>query len=72
MKARNMLLTAMLAGLSVASFASGAEAQSRRDAIMQRCIAQVMAQYPFSGDQSVQQSRTAAYKACMIAAGQRP
>jgi len=72
MKAANMLSTAMFVGLLVVSLASGANAQSRRDAIMERCIAQAQAQFPFLGDLSNQQSRTASYKACMRAAGQRP
>jgi len=73
MKARYMLLTAMLVGLSVASFASQANAQSaRRQAAIERCIAQAQAQFPFTGDQSYGRNRTAAYKACMVAAGQRP
>jgi hypothetical protein len=72
MKAANLLSTAVLVGLSLASLAWGANAQSRRDAAMERCIAQAQAQFPFSGDLSNQQSRTASYKACMRAAGQRP
>jgi len=68
--AANILSTAVLVG-SVASLASGANAQSRSDAI-ERCIAQVQAQYPFHRGLSNQQSRTAAYRACMRAAGQRP
>ena len=73
MKASNMLSTAMLVGLSVASFASGADAQStRRYAIMEKCIAQAQAQWPNTGDQANGRNRTAAYKSCMVAAGQRP
>ena len=72
MKAANVLSTAVFVGLLVVSLASGANAQSRRDAIMERCIAQAQAQYLFLGNQANQQSRTASYKACMRAAGQRP
>ena len=74
MKAANMLSTVLLVGLSIVSLASGADAQStRRYAIMERCIAQAQAQWPGTGgDDANQRNRTAAYKSCMVAAGQRP
>ena len=75
MKASNMLSTVLLAGISVASLVSGADAQStRRYAIMERCIAQAQAQWPSTGggNDSNMRNRTASYKNCMVAAGQRP
>ena len=73
MKAANMLSTVLLAGISVALFASGADAQStKRYAIMEKCIAQAQAQWPNVGDNSNGRNRTASYKSCMVAAGQRP
>jgi len=73
MKAMQTLSTATLVGVSIALFASQADAQSaRRQAAIERCIAQAQAQFPFTGDQSYGRNRTAAYKACMRAAGQRP
>jgi hypothetical protein len=73
MKAVNILSPVLLAGLSVASLASGADAQStRRYAAMERCIAQAQAQWPNTADNSNGRNRTAAYKSCMVAAGQRP
>jgi len=74
MKASNMLSTVLLAGISVALFASAADAQStKRYAIMEKCIAQAQAQWPSTGgDDSNMRNRTASYKSCMVAAGQRP
>jgi hypothetical protein len=60
-------------GLSAAAFASHASAQDSpaRDAAISKCVKQAQTQYP---DDSItnQSSRTAAYKACMAAAGMNP
>jgi hypothetical protein len=69
------LFLVLLAGLSVAAFASPASAQAQqpvteqRAAAIQRCIAVARSQY-----QGVEQDtqRAEAYKACMVAAGERP
>jgi hypothetical protein len=68
-----MLFAALLAGLSIAGFASQVSAQDspERDAAMARCIKAAQSQYP-SDDNAAVAQRTAAYKACMTAAGQRP
>jgi hypothetical protein len=73
MKAANMLSTVLLAGLSVASLTSGADAQSsRRYAIIEKCIAQAQAQWPDIAQSGNARNRTAVYKNCMVSAGQRP
>ena len=67
----------LLAGFSVMAFASQASAQlsaqagPQREAAIERCIAQAHQQWPGGGDQAHVQ-RVAAYKACMVAAGQAP
>ena len=67
------LTLALLAGFSVAAFASQALAQSspQRDAAIEKCIAQAHQLWPGGGDQAHSQ-RVAAYKACMTAAGLAP
>ena len=67
------LMLVLLAGLSVAAFASQASAQGspQRDAAIEKCITQAHQQWP-GNDQEAHRQRTAAYKACMTAAGQNP
>ena len=66
MKAAHILSTALLVGISVASLASEANAQSsRRNATIERCMARAQAQLNAG-------NRTAVYKNCMVSAGQRP
>ena len=49
MKATQTLSTAMLVGVSIALFASQADAQSaRREAAIERCIAQAQAQFHYN------------------------
>ena len=74
MKATRILSIMMLAGLSVASLVSGADAQSaKRYATMERCIAQAQAQWPPTGSSDANmRNRTAVYKNCMFSAGMRP
>jgi hypothetical protein len=73
MKPVNILSTAVI-GISIASAVSGADAQgARRYAVMEKCMARAQAQWPGTGGSDAnQRNRTAAYKACMFAAGQRP
>jgi hypothetical protein len=73
MSTANKLSIALLAGLSVAAFASDVLAQDspQRDAAISKCTAAAHRQYPSdSGDN--QEGRTAVYKACMTREGQRP
>ena len=62
-------LLALPIALSVAVLASQASAQETRDAAITRCIQQAQQQFPSQTDTD---SRTAAYKACMVAAGFQP
>ena len=64
---------ALLVGLSVTAFASQALAQdnAKRDAAISKCVAEAHKQFP-GESQDTQSGRTAAYKACMTKAGQRP
>ena len=73
MTAANILSTAILVGLLVATLASKSDAQSaRRTAAIERCMARAQAQWPYTGTEGNGRNRTASYKACMFAAGQRP
>ena len=74
MKATRILSIMMLVGLSVASLASQADAQSaKRYATMERSIAQAQAQWPATGgSDGNMRNRTAVYKSCMFSAGLRP
>jgi hypothetical protein len=73
MRASSILSTALLVGVSVALLASRADAQSAaRYAAIEKCIAQAQAQWPNLGNNGNERNRTASYKACMKAAGQRP
>ena len=64
---------ALLVGLSVTVFAAQAFAQdtAQRDAAIAKCVAEAHKQFP-GESQDTQSDRTAAYKACMTKAGQRP
>jgi hypothetical protein len=70
MKIASMLLIALLAGLSVATWSSQASAAGR-DTAISRCIAQAQRQFPTNRRYNMS-NRTFAYKACMHAAGFRP
>jgi hypothetical protein len=70
MKIASMLLIALLAGLSVATWSSQASAAGR-DAAISRCIAQAQRQFPTNRRYDMS-NRTFSYKACMHAAGFRP
>jgi len=67
------LVLALLAGFSVAAFASQASAQGnqQRDAAIEKCIAQAHQQWP-GNDQEAHRQRVAVYKSCMTAAGLAP
>jgi hypothetical protein len=69
MKIANVLLIALLAGLSIATWTSQASAAGR-DAAISRCIAAAQRQFPFNTYN--QRNRTFSYKACMHRAGFRP
>ena len=65
---------AIMASLSVVAVASQAPAQTNaaaREAAIHKCILQAVAEYP-RGPDSNDSARTAAYKACMTAAGHAP
>ena len=70
MKIASMLLIALLAGLSVATWSSQASAAGR-DAAILRCIAQAQRQFPTNRRYNMS-NRRFSYKACMHAAGFRP
>jgi hypothetical protein len=64
---------AALAGLFLASSAPQVTAQdSARDAAIHKCILEAQARFPDVTVASSQRGRTDAYKACMVAAGERP
>ena len=71
----------LLTALSVAAFAlqtETADAQrrggqpSRRDAMMEQCIAKAQAETPFYNPTNPGYRRADLYKSCMIQAGMRP
>ena len=62
-------LLALPVALSVAALASQASAQETRDAAITRCTQQAQQQFP---NQTETDSRAAAYRACMVAAGFQP
>jgi hypothetical protein len=69
MKIANVLLIALLAGLSVATWTSQASAAGRNAAIS-RCLARAQSQFPRNNYNM--RNRTFAYTACMHSAGFRP
>jgi hypothetical protein len=71
MKIASMLLIALLAGLSVATWSSQASAAAGRDAAITRCIAKAQRQFPTNRRYNMS-NRAFSYKACMHAAGFRP
>jgi hypothetical protein len=73
MRMSSSLAILALAGLFVASFAPQASAQdSTRDAAIHKCILEAQARFPDVTVASSQRGRTDTYKACMVAAGERP
>ena len=70
MKIASMLLIALLAGLSAATWTSQASAAGRDEAIS-RCIAQAKKQYR-PGGKGTSEHRTFLYMACMHSAGFPP
>jgi hypothetical protein len=73
MRMPNTRLAAVLAGLSIAAYGSQVSAQdtSQRDAAIARCVRAAQTQYPDDNPET-NRNRTQAYKACMVAAGERP
>ena len=73
MNMADKISVALLVGLLAAASTSLASAQESpaRDAVMAKCIKQAQSQYPDDTTDN-QNSRTALYKVCMTAAGQRP
>jgi hypothetical protein len=69
MKIANVLLIALLAGLSVATWTSQASAAGRNAAIS-RCLARAQNQFP--SNTYNMRNRTSACAACMHSAGFRP
>lgn len=69
-----VLVSMIIAGVSIAVFTSPAEAQisSARRAAIERCTAEAQTRWPDATNRGVQRNRTMAYKACMRSAGQRP
>ena len=65
---------ATLAGLFLASSAPQVSAQdsATRDAAIHKCILEAQARFPDPTVASSQRGRTDTYKACMVAAGERP
>jgi hypothetical protein len=71
MKIAATLLLAIVAGLSVATWASQASAENaRRDTASSKCTSQAQRQFPRARQRM--RSRIASYNACMTAAGFRP
>jgi hypothetical protein len=71
MKIANVLLIALLAGLSAATWTSQASAAGRNAAIS-RCTAQAQRQFPRASRPGTMDNRTRSYKACMASRGFRP
>ena len=71
MKLTNMLSIALIAGLSVATWASQASAAGR-DAAITRCIAKAHREYPQKDNRYYGKTRTFVYSDCMRAAGFPP
>jgi hypothetical protein len=73
MPTRSTILIALAIGLSTVAFASQASAQdAARDAAIHKCVNQAQKEWPNGGEDTTMRNRTAAYLACMSAAGQRP
>jgi hypothetical protein len=73
MRMSSRLAIVALAGFFVAGFAAQASAQDgARDAIIHKCILEAQARFPDVNVASSQRGRTDTYKACMVAAGERP
>jgi hypothetical protein len=76
MTVANMLVFALVAGLSFATMTSQASAAARdaeagRDAAMERCVAEAKSHYP-GKYYDYGQARNFAYEHCMYDAGQAP
>ena len=65
---------AALAGFFLANAAPQVSAQdsATRDAAIHKCILEAQARFPDATVASSQRGRTDTYKACMVAAGERP
>ena len=65
---------AALAGLFLANSTpqSSAQDSEKRDAAIHKCILEAQARFPDVTVASSQRGRTDTYKACMVAAGERP
>ena len=65
---------AALAGFFLANSApqSSAQDSAARDAAIHKCILEAQARFPDVTVASSQRGRTDTYKACMVAAGERP
>ena len=74
MRTMNSHVVAVLIGLSIGAVATPVSAQDtpERDAAIARCVKQAQTQWPNDSGIDEQRNRTATYKACMTAAGQRP
>jgi hypothetical protein len=73
MKIANMLSVALLAGLSVAMWASQASAQKAGwAAAAAKCRAQSQTDYPQTTSRATRSNRAHLYRACMFNAGFRP
>ena len=72
MKSYSVYVLVTLLSLSAAGVASAqTQTNTAREAMIHKCILEAVAQYPRAPD-SNDSARTAAYKACMAAAGLAP